>query len=211
MRTKCVTCGKADVSCATRRNDGMRGNLRGLYQRATEPLGLSRAGCSVPVSSMPLKGSGEARGKPPVCRAWLRDRMVSSNEAGLDLRGMPPLSQHLARWDSQWWGNSHTEVAQGHIATQRMTWVNLMYPMPAEEPRYAGIGLVDNRHRHDPAESITVNVGDLSGDVKESGSNELETALKSSDAPDRSQRGHSSRSTGKPCTGRRATAWKAGA
>jgi hypothetical protein len=86
--------------------------------------------------------------------------------------------------------------------------MNLMYPVSTEEPRYAGIGPSDDRRLHDPAESITANVGDLSGDVKESGSNELETALKSSDASDRSQRGHSSRSTGKPCTGRRATAYQ---
>jgi hypothetical protein len=155
---------------------------------------------------MPLKGSGEARGKPPRCRAWLRDRMVSPNEAGLDLRGMPPLSQDLARWDSQWWENSHTEVAQGHVATQRMTWVNLMYPMSTEEPRYAGIGLVGNRHLHDLVESIMVNVGDRSDDVKGSGNKELETAPKSSDASDRSQCGHSSRSVGKPRTWRRTTA-----
>jgi hypothetical protein len=37
----------------------MRGNLRGLYQGATEPLGLSETGRSVFVSSMPLKGTGE--------------------------------------------------------------------------------------------------------------------------------------------------------
>jgi hypothetical protein len=175
MQTKFATSGKADVSCATRRIDGMDGKSRWPYQGAGEPLGLSEAGRSVLVSSMPLKGSGEVRGKPPRCRAWLRDRMVSSNEAGLDLRGMPPLSQHLARWDSQWWDVSHTEVAQGQIATQRMIWVNRMYPMSTEEPRYAGIGLVDNRHLHDPVESITMNVGDPSDDVKESGSKEVET------------------------------------
>lgn len=64
----------------------MGGNPLGLYQEAHEPLGLSRAGRSVPVSSMPLKGTGEARGKPPIRRAWLRDRMVRSNEADLVLR-----------------------------------------------------------------------------------------------------------------------------
>ena len=35
------------------------------------------------VSSMPLKGTREARGKPPKGGAWLRDHMVSSNEAEL--------------------------------------------------------------------------------------------------------------------------------
>jgi hypothetical protein len=40
-------------------------------------------------------------------------------------------------------------------------------------------------------ESINGNMGDLSDDVKESGSSGLVTAPKSSDALDRSQRGHS--------------------
>jgi hypothetical protein len=43
-------------------------------------------------------------GKPPKGQAWLRDRMVSSNEADFNLRGMRPPSQYLARWDGQWWG-----------------------------------------------------------------------------------------------------------
>lgn len=60
--------------------DGMGGNPHGLYQGAHEPLGLSEAGRSVPVSIMPLKGTSEVRGKPPKCWAWLRDRMVSSDE-----------------------------------------------------------------------------------------------------------------------------------
>lgn len=53
-------------------------------------------GRSIVVSSMPLKGTGEARGKPPRRWAWLRDRMVSVNEADFNLRGTVPLSQHLA-------------------------------------------------------------------------------------------------------------------
>ncbi len=75
--------------------DGMGGNPHWFYQGASEPLGLSRAGRSVPVSSMPLKGTGEARGKPPRGRAWLRDRMVSSHEVDCNLRGKAPLSQDL--------------------------------------------------------------------------------------------------------------------
>jgi hypothetical protein len=44
--------------CAKKLNDGMGGNPHWFYQGASEPLGLSRAGRSVPVSSMPLKGTG---------------------------------------------------------------------------------------------------------------------------------------------------------
>jgi hypothetical protein len=74
----------------------MGGNPLGFYQGAHEPLGLSRMGRSIPVSSMPLKGTGEARGKPPRGPAWLSNRMVSSNKADFDLRGMQPLSQDFA-------------------------------------------------------------------------------------------------------------------
>jgi hypothetical protein len=76
--------------------DGMGENPHWLYQGVGEPLGLSEAGRSVLVSSMPLKGTGEARGKPPRGPAWLRDHRVSSNEAGFDLRGSSPLSQEFA-------------------------------------------------------------------------------------------------------------------
>jgi hypothetical protein len=84
------------TTCATMPNDGMRGNLLGFYQGAYEPLGLSRTGRSMSVSSMPLKGTGEPRGKPARGPAWLRDRMVSSNEAGFNLRGIQPPSQYFA-------------------------------------------------------------------------------------------------------------------
>jgi hypothetical protein len=69
-----------------------------------------------------------------------------------------------------------------------------------------GDRLHDNHHLHDLAESTNGNMGDPSDDDKESGSRALETAPKPSDASEGSQRGHSSRSTGKPCTWRRATA-----
>ncbi len=74
----------------------MGGNPHWLYQGASEPLGLSEAGRSALVSSMLLKGTGEARGKPPRGRAWLKDHKVSSHEADLDLRGTSPLSQDFA-------------------------------------------------------------------------------------------------------------------
>jgi hypothetical protein len=90
------------IWCAPRKLiDGMRGNLLGLYREPSEPLGLSRARRFVPVSSMPPKGTGEARGKPPRSLAWLRDHMVSSNEVDFNLRGSTTLSQDLAQWDSQ--------------------------------------------------------------------------------------------------------------
>jgi hypothetical protein len=90
-----------NLLCAMKRIDRMGEIPRGSVREPTEPLGLSRIGRSIPVSSMPLKGTREARGKPPRRGAWLRDHMVSSNEVGFNLRGNEPLSQDLARWDSQ--------------------------------------------------------------------------------------------------------------
>jgi hypothetical protein len=84
--------------------------------------------------------------------------------------------------------------------------MNLIYPVPTEEPAIAGIGCCDNRHLHDLVESIIRNVGDPSDNANESGSNELETAPKSSDGSEGSQRDHSTQSAGKPRTGGRVTA-----
>jgi hypothetical protein len=81
-----------------------------------------------------------------------------------------------------------------------------MYPTPTREPRYAGRGCSITATYTISFESINGNMGELIRDVKESGSNGVATHLKFSDAPISSQRGHSSRSAGKPRTGRRATA-----
>jgi len=41
------------------------------------PWGVASGGCKPEVKKLPLKGTGEARCKPPRCRAWLRMHMVS--------------------------------------------------------------------------------------------------------------------------------------
>jgi hypothetical protein len=89
--------------------------------------------------------------------------------------------------------------------------MNLIYPLPTEEPRYAGIGWRENHHRHDRVESVMMNTGERTWDVKESGIRRLETTPKSSKAQVGSQRGHSTQRMGKPSTGGRATAWEVGA
>jgi hypothetical protein len=66
----------------------MGGNPHPPDQEVDEPLGLSRMGRSVPVSSMPLKDTDETRGKPSRRRVWLKEHMVSSHEVGFNLRGM---------------------------------------------------------------------------------------------------------------------------
>jgi hypothetical protein len=53
--------------------------------------------------------------------------------------------------------------------------MNLIYPVPTEEPAVAGIGCQDNRHLRDFVESITRNLGDPPDGANESGSMGLET------------------------------------
>jgi len=60
----------------------MDGKSLWLYQEASEPLGLSVVGRSGRVSSMPLKGTGEARGKLPRCRAWSEKSSGESKQSG---------------------------------------------------------------------------------------------------------------------------------
>jgi hypothetical protein len=83
---------------------------------------------------------------------------------------------------------------------------NLIYPASTREPAIAGKGEHDNHHLTDLVESISGNMGEPSDDAKESGSRGWETIPKTSKAFEGSQRGHSTRRTGKPSTGGRATA-----
>jgi len=144
-------------------------------QAGDEPLGLSRIGRSTPVSSMPLKGTREARGKPPRGGAWLVDHMVSSHEVDFNLRGKLPLSQDLARWDSRCVSSAwyiHLILRSGVVPFHRckddMDKPALLHiHRGACSSRYR---LLENHHLSDPIESIIVNMGDPSDDAKESGS-----------------------------------------
>ena len=75
---------------ATKRGDGMEGNSYRLYRQSISRWGVASGGGIPEVKKLPLKGTGEARCKPPRGRAWLRDRMVSSNEVGFNLRETSP-------------------------------------------------------------------------------------------------------------------------
>jgi hypothetical protein len=136
--------------------------------------------------------------------------MVSSHEAGFDLRGTLPLSQDLARWDSlcaerDGQTRSPPRGSRALQCCKRVVWVNLTYPIPTREPAIAGRGRQRTATYVISLESMAVNMGDPSGDANESGSSEWETTPKTSDASEGSQRGHSTRSAGKPCTWGRAT------
>lgn len=134
--------------------------------------------------------------------------MVRPSEAGFNLRGTAPLSQDPARWDSdciQWLYRRVTEAGTRPEPAQRMSGVigNTLWPIGNRDMRDR---LRGNRHLQDPVESILMNVGGPIWDVKESGSTDVATRPKSSNAHMGSQRGHSSLSAGKPSTWRRATA-----
>jgi hypothetical protein len=72
----------------------MSGKLHGLYRQAMNPWGVASGGCNPEVKQLPLKGTGEARCRPPRRRAWLRGTKVSPNEASFDLREIGPLSRN---------------------------------------------------------------------------------------------------------------------
>jgi hypothetical protein len=51
--------------------------------------------CNSRVKELALIDTHEARCRPPRRGVWLRGRMVSSNEAGFNLREMIPLSRNI--------------------------------------------------------------------------------------------------------------------
>jgi hypothetical protein len=83
--------------------------------------------------------------------------------------------------------------------------MNLIYPVPTEEPAIAGKGCMVTATYVIPLESINVNMGGPSADANGSGSTDGVTRPKSPDAAGGSQRGHTTRRMGKPSTWGRAT------
>jgi hypothetical protein len=63
--------------CATKRNDVMGGKPQRLYRQALSPWDVASGGCKPEVKKLPLKGTREARCKPPRGGAWLRTHTVS--------------------------------------------------------------------------------------------------------------------------------------
>jgi hypothetical protein len=55
----------------------MGGKPLRLYRQAMSPWGVASGGCKPEVKQLPLKGTREARCKPPRRGAWLRTYMVS--------------------------------------------------------------------------------------------------------------------------------------
>lgn len=82
----------------------------------------------------------------------------------------------------------HSETVYVHVTVPRKAQMNLIYPVPTREPRYAGIGCLVTTTYVILSESIHGNMGDPSADGKESGSRGLETTPETSDASGGSQR-----------------------
>jgi hypothetical protein len=78
--------------CATKRNDVMGGKPRRLYRQAVSPWGVASGGCKLEVKKLPLKGTREARCKPPRRGAWLRECMVSKRNDEKPTGKCPPAS-----------------------------------------------------------------------------------------------------------------------
>ena len=68
----------------------MSGKLRRLYRQAMSPWGVAPGGGTPGVKQLPLKGTGEARGKPPRRRAWLRKHTVSTRSDERPTGNPPP-------------------------------------------------------------------------------------------------------------------------
>jgi len=70
-------------------------NLRCLYRQAMSRWAIASKGCNLEVKELALKGTREARCRPPRCGAWLRGHMVSSSEAGFNRREKAPLPRNI--------------------------------------------------------------------------------------------------------------------
>jgi hypothetical protein len=137
------------------------------------PWGVASGGCKPEVKKLPLKSTGEARCKPPRGRAWLKDRMVSENEAGFNLRETFPLPRNtlhslevMAQADtgqrSHPMSSMHLKDDRGwtgHGASPKDVRGHLKYPLTDRDTAKSGMGWATNRHLHDLAESVTMNVG----------------------------------------------------
>ena len=148
-------------------------------QAGDEPLGRSRAGRWVPVSSRPLKGTGEVRGKPPRRGAWLREHMVSLNAADSTYGEGYPWLKNLPDGPARGAMAYYRSLAlRGSLSGESCPQEDVDEPdLPhihsgACDSRYR---LANNRHLTDFVESIVENVGDPADDANESGSRGVET------------------------------------
>jgi hypothetical protein len=147
---------------------------------AKDPVSLwteAFGGCKPDVRKLVLKGTGEARGKPPKSQAWLRSRRVSPNEADVNLRENNPLSRILPKGLPPTGQRPNLDVwflLKGyqdwlhHPTNPRVSVSNLAYLTDGRDTAKRGMGCIGNRHLNDFVKSISVNVGESQLDDKES-------------------------------------------
>jgi hypothetical protein len=133
---------------------------------------LAAGGCKPVVKELSLKGIREARCRPPRSGAWLRESMVSSNEADFDLRETAPLPRnilHTLGWHPGVHGAANEPMGyRGWLLTitsPKDEAGNLVYPASVRDTTKSGMGRSDNRHLPSLAESFTRNVGGLHGEI----------------------------------------------
>jgi len=107
--------------------------------------------------------------------------MVSSNEAGFDLRESSPLPRNiLHRWRTSPTDTGLASEPEGSVHSNRLPRLvgndyqskgfirNLSYSDDARDSAKSGLGHIDNRHLHHLVEFISVNVGGPCQGVKPS-------------------------------------------
>jgi hypothetical protein len=158
---------RARLVCATKRTDGMRGKRHRLYRQTMSRWAVASRGCTLEVQELALIGTHEPRGRPPRRGARLRSRMVKSHEAGVNRREMIPLPRHHRHS----WERSALAETRQRLSPLGYRGGLLPSTSPQDEAGHLNIpglqsgdreereGLSDNRHLHDSAESISVNVG----------------------------------------------------
>ena len=143
---------------------------------------ISRQRCCWRVrASRPERGTGETRCRRSRGQAGLRDDMVSSNEAGFNLREKVPLPRNtlhslgyrpgFTRQRTNLTGRPSASGCRGWLLSATSSKDEKGRPdyhFSVRDTAKSGIGCKDNRHLNHLVESIAVNVGEPWRDAKAS-------------------------------------------
>src|SRR5688500_14974649 len=95
-RTSFTSVG-SEAERATQHIDDMGGKAPCRYRQALSSWGVAPGGGNPDVKELPLKGTGEARCRPPRCQAWLRDPRASTRSDERPTGKLPPASTPCTR------------------------------------------------------------------------------------------------------------------
>src|SRR5919202_1685699 len=124
------------------------GNSVACAKQATSRRVVASGGCKPGVKKLTQKCTREARCRPPRSGARLRGGMVSSNEAGFNLRETAPLSLNPA-WADPRGQRTGSNNHRGWLLTftsPKDEAGNLVYPASVRDSAERGLGYRDNRH-----------------------------------------------------------------